>query len=34
MSIKILKQFIDVAKALNVEITAANLNIYKKAITK
>lgn len=34
MSIEILKQFIDVAKALNVEITATNLRKYKKAITK
>lgn len=34
MSIKILKQFIKIAIALNIEITADNLNKYKEAINE
>lgn len=34
MSIKILKQFIKISIALNVEITADNLKKYKKAISE
>lgn len=34
MSIRILQTFIKLARTFNIEITAANLRKYKKAITK